>query len=104
MANIYIGCDHTVSVTGLRIAGGAHLNAATITYSLQSTDGTEITGGSGSLTYTPASDGDYTGTIESTVTALLTNKVLYLLILTIAESPYNDKRWIELNAARRGVS
>lgn len=98
---IYIGSDHTITLEGLT-GNGVYLNAATVTYALKTSAGTTVTNGTGSLTYTAASNGDYTGTIESTVTSTLTDGALYRLEITITESPYNDFRRLDLWATYRG--
>lgn len=99
----YIGEDMTETLDALT-AGGSYLNAATITYALKDRSGTTITGGTGSYSYTASSDGDYTATIESTVTSLLSEDVLYYLWVTIVSGSYNGSRRLERRAKYRGDS
>jgi hypothetical protein len=95
---IGIGCDEVVTWTGAT-AGGAYLNAATVTYSLKTATGTTL--GSGTLTYTAASSGDYAGTIESTVTSLLTEGAVVYVEYTLVSGSYNDFRRREFVARYR---
>lgn len=89
MANVlYIGCDMTETITGLT-GGGAYLNAATVTYALKDGAGNTVTGGTGSYSYTAASNGNYTATIESTVTTLCVDGVRYWLEVTMTSGGYN---------------
>lgn len=93
-----IGCDETVTWTGAS-AGGSYLNSATVTYSLKTATGTTL--GTGTLSYTAASSGDYAGTIESTVTALLSEGVVYYVEYTLVSGSYNDFRRREFVARYR---
>lgn len=95
--DIYIGSDHTVALTGMAV-GATYLNAATVSYALTEADGDAVSGGTGTLSYVAASNGNYTGTIESTVADLLTENALYNLTITFAESPYNRKFRLRLRA------
>lgn len=62
-----LGNDYAVRLTGLRNAlTAAYLNAATVTAQLYDAGGAAV-GDPVTLTYTPASNGDYAGVIESTV-------------------------------------
>lgn len=101
MSAIYIGCDHDVSYAGAsKASDGSYLNSGTCTYTLKKAqDGTTV--GSGTLTYVTASDGDYTGTIESTVTSSLVAGVKYNLDVTFVKAGYNDMRREVLTAAYR---
>lgn len=91
-AGVYdIASDMTETLTGLS-AGAGYLNAATVTYALKDELGTTIAGGTGSYTYTPASNGVYTASIESTVTTLLTVDKTYYLWVTIVSGAFNDQR------------
>lgn len=99
---IYIAADHDVEYLGAQAeVVGTYLNSGTCTYVLKTAAGTTVPGGTGSCTYSPASSGDYYGTIESTVTALLSEDVQYYLEITFADSGYNDFRRIPLRAAYR---
>ncbi len=98
---LFIGSDMDVGYTGARAARtGAYLNSGTCTYELvQDSDGSVV--GTGALTYVAASNGDYYGTIESTVTALLDVDGAYTLTITFVEVGYNDERVERLRAAYR---
>ena len=97
---IFIGADFDLGYEGAQAAlSEAYLNSGTCTYQLKSSAGTVV--GSGTLSYVAASDGNYRGTIESTVTATLTEDSLYYLEITFADSGYNDFRRFQLRAAYR---
>lgn len=98
---LLIGCDHDVSVTGLT-AGGGYLNAATVTYALYDATGTAVANGSGTLSYTAASNGNYTGAIESTVTAGLTEGGRYTLRYEVVSGGYTHGWAVPHYAARDG--
>lgn len=98
---IPIGGDYALALTGLT-GGGAYLNSATVTYTLKSPAGETV--GSGSLTYTAESDGDYTATVESTVTGTLTATFRYKVCVTISQSSYNDYREVYTTAYLRGLT
>lgn len=90
---LFISSDMTWTLPGVKNAvSGAFLNAGTCTYILKKSDGTTVTGGTGSLSYVSGSDGDYRGTIESTVTTLLKNGDPYWLEVTFAEGGL-DRFW-----------
>lgn len=97
----YIGADMVETIDNLA-AGGSNLTTATISYALKDTAGTTISGGTGS--YTGGTNGDYTATIESTVTDLLTDGVLYFLWVTISQGSNNDKRRLPRRAQYREAS
>ena len=102
MADVYfINCDMTESLTGLS-AGGGYLNSATVTYAVKDASGATLSGGTGSYSYTAASNGNYTATIESTVTALMTPGHTYVCEVTITSGSYNDKRYLRRKAVYRG--
>ncbi len=100
----YIGSDKSIVITGLsgtNIAGTtAYLNSATITWFLYDPDGDEVT--NGTMTYVAASNGNYRGVVESTVTSTLTKGAIYKLKVVIVQGGFNDERWIEEVAMRRG--
>lgn len=94
---LYIGCDHTITLTGLT-GGGAALTTATVAYAIKDGTGTSIA--TGSLTH--SSGGDYSGTIESSqITTITATGQTYYLELTITQSPYNDFRRIKLTSTYR---
>jgi hypothetical protein len=88
----------TVSWTGARAAGN-WLNSATVTWSLEEFDGTEVA--TGSLDYTAASNGNYTGTISDSITGMLTLDSYYYLYLTLVQGGYNGKRRLACKAEYR---
>jgi hypothetical protein len=92
---IFINADNEVSWTGAT-ANGSYLNSATVTYALKTITGATVSGGTGTLSYVAASNGNYLGTIESTVTTLLTEGTVYLLQITLSQSSYNDFRQLEV--------
>ena len=85
-------------------AGGSFLNAATITYAIKTATGAAVSGGTGSYSYTAASDGDYTATIESTVTSAFSDGAAYYLEVTITSGSYNDFRRLKRIAQYRGTT
>lgn len=101
MATLYIGCDHSISLTGLS-ANGSYLNAATVSYTLYSADGTAVSGGTDTLGYVIGSNGNYAGTIESTITSDLTCGEEYYADVTISQSNINDQRRLTFIAEYRG--
>lgn len=100
---IYIAEDHAITLTGLNVEG-SYLNAATVIYTLKTAKGATVTGGTGSLSYESSSDGNYSGTIQSTVTMLLKDGGSYFLDVVIVETPYDGRRRLPLIAAYRGAT
>lgn len=92
---IFINADNNVTWTGAT-GGGSYLNSATVTYALKTTSGTTVSGGTGTLSYVSASNGDYSGTIESSVTTSLSEGAVYLLQITLVSGSYNDYRQLEV--------
>ena len=105
---LYIGEDFRVTLTGLSYttdAGAvAYLNAATVTYALKSAAGAAIAGGTGSLSYVAASNGNYAATGNKAVTLLLSDGALYFLEVTIAEGGRDGFRRLALRALYRGAT
>jgi hypothetical protein len=100
---LFIGADMNVYYDGASVAStGSYLNAGTCTYALKNAAGTSV--GTGTLSYVASSNGNYRGTIESTVTANLSEDAEYFLEITFAETPYNDFRRIAMRAAYRTTS
>lgn len=97
----YIGEDMTEDADAINVSG-TYLNSATITYAITDAAGTAVSGGTGSYSYTAASNGDYTAVIESTVTTLLTEGGLYYLTVTGSQGNYNWRRRLPRWAAYRG--
>lgn len=100
---LYIGADHTVTYSGMT-AGGSYQNSATVTYALKDAVLSTVSGGTGTLSYVAASSGNYSGSIESTVTSTLTAGQVYFLDITASQGSYNDFRRLELYAEYRGGS
>ena len=107
---LYVGGTMEPTVTGLSgtdttTGTSSYLNAATVTYQLYESDmTTTVASGSGTLAYVASSNGNYIGTITSTVTGALTVGNVYWLKYTVVSSPYNDARWERLVAEYRGLS
>ena len=103
-ATIPIGGDFDLFVTGWsRRDTGAYLNSATVTYALYASDmTTAVSGGTGTLAYVAASDGNYLGRVESTVTATLTPGAIYWAKVVATNGTYDDTRWLDFWADRRG--
>ena len=97
---IYISVDHNMTLTGMNIAG-TYLNTATATYVLKDADGSTVSGGTGTLSYVSASNGNYLGVIESTVTALLTENARYWIEITFSQGSYQDFRRLPVRALYR---
>lgn len=88
---LYIGADHTLTLTGMS-DGANYLNAATTkSWSLKlASTGAEVA--SGSLAYVAASNGNYSGELPSTETADLTEDTEYWIDITFVEGSFNDFR------------
>ena len=108
MANLlYIGEDHTLRWDGASktVAGvTTYLNSATVTYAITDAAGTAVSGGTGTLSYVAASDGDYEGTIESSVVtaANFAEGRTYFVNVTLSESTFNGYRRLVCRVAYRG--
>lgn len=91
------GSDYYVRYEGARDAvSGSYLNSGTVTYAMYYTaDDSAVSGGTGSLSYTAASNGDYLGVVESTVTSTLAIGVQVYIIITFSQSAYNDVRRVD---------
>lgn len=100
--SLFIGSDMDVTVTKLKArALNVYLNSAVVTWTLDNSAGTEL--GTGTLDYEAASNGNYTGVIESSVTDLLTDGEDYTLTVTAVQGDYDDLRRFVLQARyRRG--
>lgn len=103
---IYIGEDMAVRWTGATLTSGTtgaetYANSATVTYALKTAAGAAVASGTGALTYIAASNGNYIGVIESSVTGTLTPGAAYVLELTLAEGDYNGFRRLPLRARYR---
>lgn len=97
---LYIGADHDVTLEGLSAAATAtYLNAATVTWNLKDRFNESVT--TGTLDYVAASNGNYAGIIQSTITSALTPGALYYLEVTSSEGTYQDFRREQLVAKYR---
>lgn len=98
-----IGNNVTVAYTGAQDAVTlAYLNTGTATWTLKDAD--NMTLGTGSLTYLVASNGNYYGTIPSTVTDALVLDDPYTVIVVFAQSgspSYKDERFDTIFASKR---
>ncbi len=82
-----IGSDMDIGLTGVRAsATGTYLNSGSATWELFDADGDSA--GTGAMAYVAASDGDYAGTIESTVTNDLEENAFYALVYTFSQGGY----------------
>lgn len=100
---LFIGDDLDLGYTGAKNARtGAFLNSGTCTYTLKDSEGATID--SGSLDYVAASDGDYYGVIESSVTGDLEDGGEYFLTITFASGAMNDERRLALFGVYRGAT
>jgi len=83
---IYVGSDNRIELTGLRDPDDdSYVNDATVTALLKdSTDTSTISGSSITLTYVTGSDGDYRGSIPSSVS--LTAGTAYYARITATSS------------------
>ena len=95
---VHIGCDNDVLFDGaLNATSGAYLNSATCTFSLYADNagenGTVVTGASAiSMAYVAASNGDYSGVLQSTVS--LTRDAWYWIVCTLTQGNIVlVKRW-----------
>lgn|SRR5574343_41201 len=95
---IHIGCDNDVCFDGaLNASTGNYLNSATCTFTLYEDDdgenGDAVSGASAiSMAYVAASDGDYSGVLQSTVS--LTRGDYYWMVCTLTQGDIVlVKRW-----------
>lgn len=96
----YVGCDMDEELTGLRDRDGDYLNDAEVTYELRAPGGTVI--GSGEYEYETGSDGNYSTTIESTVTENERDGQTYTLVVEVSASGVTDRRYLPRPAQYRG--
>lgn len=100
---LYVGADMDIGYSGaVPAAGGSYLTSGTCTWVLKNSAGATVA--SGSLSYVAASNGNYLGVMESTVTSTLTADDPYTLTITFVQGSYNDERVIPLRAAYRQAS
>ena len=101
---LYIGCDNTVFYRGAQDKDGNYLNDGTGTYVVKDGSDAAVAGGSGSLAYVAASNGNYEDVLDRTVTALLTPDAMYYVEITFAEGEDDDFRRIPYRAVYRGAT
>jgi hypothetical protein len=103
MTDVIIGDDFTLRINGARdpdAAAGVYLTTATVTYTLYTAAGVSVT--TGSLPYVAASNGNYRGVIESTVTSTLTSGGLYYIIFVLVQGNYDWTDRLDLVAKPPG--
>jgi hypothetical protein len=105
--SLYIGEQLATTWTGLSGTSEAnvtsYLNNATVTHTLYAANRTTaVSGGSGTLAYVTGSDGNYRGTISSTVTLTLTEGAVYWVKYVAVSGDYRGERWEKHRAVRRG--
>lgn len=106
MPNIRYGCDEYLKYFGANdAADGTYLNSGTCTYALYENSngalGDAVSGGTGTLSYIAASNGNYRGIIDAAVTGALTPGRTYWAVITFVQGNYNDERTLMLNCVRR---
>lgn len=105
---LFIGADANVTLTGIRDAvTGSYLNSASPTWTLQDTAGNAILDGDdtpigGTIDYVAASNGDYRGVIDGAITADLTSRQDYVVVVDFSSAGYDDVRHIPVTAMYRG--
>lgn len=82
------GNDKVLSVVGLN-RNGSTITTATVTYTLKGPTGATLTGGTGTLAHVSA--GTYSGTVESTVTDLMTLGAKHTCTIVIVSGSYDAK-------------
>lgn len=99
--DIYFNNDHTLTIDGLKDANDAEMNSATITYAFYDSDGTAVSGASGSMTAV-GTGGDYTATIDQAIIDPLISGNEYTVRITGAQSGTDFEFNITTRIGRRG--
>lgn len=100
--DVDVGSDFDLTLTGVRDAAtGDYLNNGTAPYTLYDSSDQAVSGGTGSLSYVAASDGNYRGVVESTQVTLLAGRRYYALV-PFVESGYNQTFRIDITARDPG--
>jgi hypothetical protein len=92
MPVITIGSDYSTVLKGVKnTVSGAALTGATVTFQLYTSAGVAVSGGDGTASYVSASagtasDAEFAGVIESTVTTSLTAGLQYYVLYTVSSS------------------
>ena len=91
MESIYIGNDHTITLSGLADSAGDPLLAATVSATLLMRDTLgEVPGETWPLTLSHQQDGEYVGTLDKAVQ--ISKDIFYLLRVVAAQSG-SDAQW-----------
>lgn len=93
LPELLIGSDNTLKVDALRDADDDYVNDATVTGQVVDSDDVNV-GGSVTLDYVAASNGNYRGVLDSTVAATLTAGNLYSVVFSMS-NPAGLSRTIE---------
>jgi hypothetical protein len=96
---LYVANDTRLNVTGLQ-SEGTYLNAATVTWTLYAATDLSTSIATGSMSYTAASNGDYTTVVPSTTTDDLTVNTYYKVKFHCVESSIDGDVWMECLAVR----
>lgn len=104
MSILYIGNDRYITLSGLNdAADNSYLNSATVTYAIYEANGTAVSGGTGTLSYISASNGNYRGIIDAAITATLTAEAAYYIAITATQGNYDGLFRIDCTARIRGT-
>jgi len=92
---IYISADNLVSWEGMvNESTDEYINDAVVTFTLKTVAGVAVTGASAiSMTYQTASDGNYHGILESTVTLTADTQYYLEIIATSGGTLVGFRRW-----------
>ena len=101
---IYINCDNTIEIDGLRNSrlassslATSYINSGTVTMTLYDADNVAVTGATAlALAYVTSSDGDWYGTIPYSVA--LTENAKYTLVITATDGTYRVVVYQKLRA------
>ncbi len=96
---LYVNNDTNLLLEGLQ-SDGSYLNAATVTWNLYAASDLTTSLANGTASYETASNGNYTATVASTVTATLTPGTYYMVKFNAAQSGADGDVWMECLAAR----
>lgn len=100
---IPIGGDYNIEYQDAKDASDdTALTSGTCTFALKTSDGTAVSGGTGSLTH--VASGSYLGILDSAITSTLTDGAQYRIEITFSQGNYNDFRRVIDVARYRGPS
>lgn len=100
---IYIGCDNTFELDGLRNARTptSYVNSGSGSFVLYDPDGVAVTNASSlTMTYATSSDGDWYVTIPASATVLLTENYKYNGKCTMTDGTYTVIIWTKFRAEK----